>query len=75
MAMRAGVNAEITYHLGGRQLRDVGVCEDRNLETRVHRPFSSRRRQLRTLRAPMFLKSIPTSRVTPSPKRKLAAAT
>ena len=53
----------------------LGSVKTATWSTHGKRPGPPRAGETRTLRAPMFLKSIPTSRVTPSPKRRFAAAT
>lgn len=66
------------HHLHGRQLGHNGVREDGNLrEVRSERyeMTEGRTRKCRTFLAFIFLRSIPTSRVTPSPNRRLDAAT
>ena len=62
------------YHFHRRQFRDVGVSENSDLKL-LSRGNKVRVNVIHTLRAFMFLRSIPTSRVTPSPKRRLEAAT
>lgn len=65
--------SEETYHLHGRELLDIWVCEYSNLSD-VNTCWVLEWLCSRTLEAPMFLKSMPTSRVTPSPNLRCAAA-
>ena len=62
-----------TYHLDRRQVFQVWVREHGNLSSVRRR--STRWSPFLTFRAFIFLKSIPTSRVTPSPNLKFDAAT
>lgn len=65
------------HHLRGWQLGNDGVREHGNLERVLHEIHSDMgtRQEPLTFVAFMFFKSIPTSRVTPSPNRRFAAAT
>jgi hypothetical protein len=60
--------------LHGQQSGDVGVREDADLYRKLSTYMVGYRTE-RTLRAFMFLKSMPTSAVTPEPKRRFEAAT
>ena len=63
-----------TYGLHGLELGDIAVCEDSNLWCGSACEASTTKTRL-ALQAFMFLRSMPISRVTPSPKRRLLAAT
>lgn len=65
----------VAHHLHGRQLRHDGVREHSNLQYSFERSRAPNESHGLAFLAFRFFKSMPTSRVTPSPKRRSDAAT